>query len=1157
MSCYYIIKAPNGGDIEIPANFGKIDPDVTTSEMLSQLRSWSGKDLTDPQKIERDKLANDLVINLQKLTPNDISNQIIKNIVITNLDNIDKIIPSINTLIESLGSYTNINDALNKYRLKKKGNIEKLFEQLNKPLKPKYFKGLSMDGILGATNLKQEQNRIRGKIQENIEFGLSSTIPASVDTFMNSVLNGRNKQYKQLFKSNVLLGSSHNYNGRAWNIDGFTFFNNNDDLSLFLGVFKRVGSDVQKEELYPILTEFNKAIQFRKYGKIDLVSEEEFDSTSFFNGELDEKGKLIPSVFDQILDLSKADVARPYITRILKAVADHIQPNNPALFKSIQTLFWTLNPEKYGADALRRELLQEQFTNNEVKLDQQYKNRLRATSLEQMKNKEDFFSANEEIITDLFQQASNKITINQDLVKFGTDEKSPFGIVTGIFPRTNGVLIYGVRQNQFGEPEVLKQLFTQGKEKIIYKNREDSKDTYDQTELVTPNKSGLVVATKTTFPQELIKRIINKGDRVNGDLLVVGVHAGALLVKSNKNVLTYLGFNKVKLMISAQAQEDMEMVKRTNPSKYIPITDGNVLSNGDLFIDPGTDFYKQVLYSDEENVYSWVQQTGKDAVIKATPRVEIKKGLVYSFGGITGEELRNISIELTQVGRSNATMSTFNNTSVAKNDDYFVITDDKNIKIGKVTDNTSNKGIVFNPKTARAEPIIYTNTDIQFFTNRDISSNFSLTISRVNDWKITSLSEESAKENPKYKEAQYIIPSNVSIDSLVLLPSGYANIGKFRDMNAQIAPDERVVTNHILKLMQASGQDIAGTKLYLETSDPEGKSGYYQRNLYALHRINNFDSLGLDVKNELNVIQPGTYFSVYNDKNIDSNIYRIIGVNNGVVTAHLNKFSKTGKIITVEKEFNVSDLLAQHVVGQPATINSIAALYLQYGNDKFSTVIKAINEKLNISEVRNEKEINTTIKKMKVAFKPIGVDVKAVSAIDGNFKDGQHAKIETTVVNGKPKTTILLNKESGVSSDLVHETLHIYLTALRYASPETYNTFLNSVLGEEGVDLDVTAREELFVKKVSTGISTDTDFLKDNIQDFSVSLAAAIKTLNPDFDIDLTSMISDPLTILNTPLKDIFGVSLDNSHPMFNLSAIMTEPAMREWMTANEIILKC
>ena len=349
--------------------------------------------------------------------------------------------------------------------------------------------------------------------------------------------------------------------------------------------------------------------------------------------------------------------------------------------------------------------------------------------------------------------------------------------------------------------------------------------------------------------------------------------------------------------------------------------------------------------------------------------------------------------------------------------------------------------------------------------------------------------------------------------------------------------------------MKAEGKDITNSKLYVETNDSEGVTKSYKRNLYSLHQIQNFDKLDSDIKSELGILHAGVYFTTYTEKNIDSNIYRIMEVNDGIVTAQLNKISKTGELLTFEKQFKESDLLATKTATDTSNpVNSIAQLYLQYGESKFNLVTRTINENLTKEQVGNQKAINTVLNKMRDRFSTIGVQVEQVSAEEGNFEDGQKAKIETTEDGDRVVTKILLNKDTGLVDDLVHETLHVYLTLLRYSDPEMYTNLLNSVLSNiEGTDnLDVTEREERFVKAVSGSVQSGVDLLVDDLADFMVPLMTAIKVLNPDADIDITKAVNNPLSELTKPLRSIFNVSIDNSHPMYNLSLITTEPAMRE-----------
>lgn len=1163
MDCYYIIKAPGSGrEIKIPATFGLLNENSELIAKLEALKEASIDVVTDEQKETQSNLLNEVVADLNKLTPSDITTNQIKNTVSRNINTIENIIPELNESIFKLGNQNNINSAIIQYIKSDKTNLKTLATQLSVPITPAYFKGLSMDGVLGKTNLKQEHNKLSARIQENAEFGFSNIIPKNLKTFIRAIINSPNGQYKQLYDAEILLGTNNTYGARALNMEDYTFFNINDDLSLFLGLFKRIGSNLNKEELFNIVNAFNNDPKLIKFGNIYKGTKEDFDPVKFFNGELKENGKLKAGGFDRLIEASKSESSRSYVFNIFKMLADHIDPNNSNLFKSIHTLFTSLDPDKYGSSALKEELQQENFANNEIKVAQTYKNKILAEFLSKTTGNKDFFySDKKDITTDLFQEATDNITINQDLVKLKFGAISAFAVVTAIYPRTDGVLIYGTYKNQYDEYETTSQLFKSPDDTISYRKRENPVDVYIKNEDVQKN-DGLMVTTKTSFSSDVLKKILRKGDTVitrHGDKLIVGVHPGIVLVKNSKGEVSEIKYSNIKAVISAQVKNDIESARRADPKKYSQISDHTLLSDGDLFKDPGTDFYKQILYSDKDNVYSWIEQDGKDHVIRATPRNTIKSGLVYSYGKLTDSEMSKLNIELNNIGKSDATMSSFKNENSVKNDDYFIIESDGKKVFGKVLNAKTKKGISYNPDTHKSEPITYSDKNITFFTNRDISSNFWTSITRINDWKIEPLLEDDASKSKSLKEVQYVIPKDVNIEDLVLLPSGYANYGKFRDMNAKVGIDEKVVTNDILRLMREENGEIpTKAKLYLETKDSEGLSKEYKRNLHTLHRIGNFDKLAEDVKRELNVLQPGIYFSVYKDAGLDSNIYRIMSVNNGIVTAHLNKTTKYGRIITFEQQFKVDDLLATKLPSDTLNrTNSISALYLQGGNNKFKIIVKSINEKLNISDLINYKEINTTVNRMKEAFRKINVGVKSVSAAEGKFENGQKAKIETTNEDGKIRTNILLNNESGTSTDLVHETLHVYLTLLRYNNPEIYNKFINSVLGDEGDDLDVTAREEMFVKKVSEGVSKDIDFIAKDTETFVGALLTAIKTINPDFEIDLTQAINDPLTTLNKPLREVFNVNVDNSHPMFSLSMIATEPAMREWMSKQGITLKC
>lgn len=1160
MACEYRIKSPDGREIILPATFDLIDrEDNDIKEMVTSLAELDKRPvsaLTDAEHKHRESVLDNAKWTLRRSITNKISDDVIINLVDKNFYDQNKLLDSLDEKISALGGYNDIASAILDYIKKDKNNLSSLYKKLSAPITPVYFKGLEMDGVINLSNISAERELLEGRSLENAEFGFSNEIPENLNTF----INGLRTNYKDSFNGNTLVASKSDYNTRAFNVDGFTFFKANDDLSLFQGLFKKVAANVNKDSLYKILEDYNNSPKFDKYGKIDLPPYDKFNVFEFFNGSLDNSTQIL-GIFDELLDKSDSETLKPYITKILVLAANTIDPSNTKLFKSIQTLFWQLTPDKYGSAALQEQLRQESYLNNETQVELQYKNKMLSDLLETSSvDRDKYYAESNKITGDLYKNLKENITINQDIVLFPLGPaRSGYSIVTFIAPRKNGVMVYGVRKNQFGNPESFSKLFEEGKDSITYRKYEKAVSPYNKNEIVNRNETGLFVKLGEGESQDVVKSLLQKGDTINKDLLVVGVHPGVVVAKSIKTTqISEIPYSRIKTLRSAKVAEDIENAKNADPKRYIPINSSDALSAGDLFYDTDAGFYKHILYTDSENLYYWIQPENADAIVKSIPRSKVPNGLANYNNALTLEEMQLISSEVSKVGKSAATMSSFSEPTLAKDGDYFTIVDGSTIQIGKVVDHKSKKGIIFNNNTKKSDPIIYANKDLTFYTDRDISSKFALTIARVNDWNIEALSDSEL--TPSHKEVKYVIPSNINAADLILWPSNYANIGKYVDINFPLQDGEKDVTSVIIQLIKESGKEVPNNKLYAQTNDNEGLSKSYKRNLYSLHKINNFDKLSTDIKQELGILHPGVYFSVYTERNIDSNIYRIMEVNNGKITARLNKLSKTGKLLTFEKQFTEEELLAtKSQTDTSNAINSIAQIFLQYGEKKFNIVTRAINENLTKEQVVNQKAINTLLGKMQDRFMTLGINVKQVSSSEGNFIDGQKAKIETTEVDGRARTEILLNKDSGLVNDLVHETLHVYLTLLRYSDIDMYDTILKSVLGNlpDTSNLDVTEREERFVKEVSSAVSNGVDLLVDDIKDFMIPLMTAIKVLNPDVDIDIVKAVNNPLSELNRPLRDIFNVGIDNSHPMYNLSLISTEPAMREWMTKEKITLKC
>ena len=100
-------------------------------------------------------------------------------------------------------------------------------------------------------------------------------------------------------------------------------------------------------------------------------------------------------------------------------------------------------------------------------------------------------------------------------------------------------------------------------------------------------------------------------------------------------------------------------------------------------------------------------------------------------------------------------------------------------------------------------------------------------------------------------------------------------------------------------------------------------------------------------------------------------IYIELLKNNGdTIVAHLNKINNEGKLITIEKTFETSKLLASKLEGESlAPDGSIAGLLVQWGNKNFNNLVDAVGKNLSAEEVTSRKSVNILIDKMTATFK--------------------------------------------------------------------------------------------------------------------------------------------------------------------------------------------
>jgi len=1112
--CKYILTLPGGGTIELPASFGKL-------EISEELNSLYKEYLSVTDETKKEEKLHKLAEEIKGKVPKQIHGNTIKSII-TRSENIEQVYESINKIIVELGNYESIESAIKNYIFEgKKGSANKtlneLRSKLSKPRTAKYFKDLGLTGVLGATNLIQERYRMYSKNEENKEFGFPTDISKNLVTVLKAVID--NNQDKKF--NNLLYGIEGSFIGKAWSSEDVVIYELGNDLSLFEGLFKREAKKVDPLKLIPIIDEINKLAKTKKEGKVDLT---DFNVEEFFAGKV-ENGNIQESQFNILLDKVNDLKIAKYIDQILNLVADTINPDSKTLSKALKSLFYQASAS-YAKNNLFKKGEDIKFVTKEIELEKEYKKKTLSFTEMDSTVRDQYFSKEESIDDDLYETAIKTIKLNKDLIKFPVGEYGMYALVTNIFKRGDNIAVYGIYKNQYGELETLDTIFKKG-DSVIYRKREEAIDPFQSSDIITENK-GMLIVSETPLNQKLVKKLVRRGDLVNGNL-VLGVHPASLYLEKPDKSRYNLYYNNIKRVVSAIALRESEIEKDINPNQFVQVNDGYDLSEGDyfLFTEGEKQFYKRILFADKENVYSLISGR-KTAIIKATKR-EGLIGLRNAEGEMTSQDIETVKAEMSRIGRSSATMSSFTNPSKAREGDFFVYRENNAIKYGKILNN--DKVLLLDSLSNRLITDLDKLPEVTFFTKRDISNSYYLFTIRANNYEISFAKDPK----PLEVEVRYVIPKGTNIDKLVMTTEGYANIGSYKELGF-IEDSDIDITDRILHMYE---QD-PGTKVFIKKTSSE--SNKFKRNLTSLTEIKYFNDLSPEIKKELNILSSGTYFSLYRKEDIDRNIYRIVSVSDGIVIANLNKFSSTGEIITTEVELKEEDLLASRE-GDLSPVGSIARLYIQNGNTKMGAVFKEVNklsEQDDSTRKSTNKAINKLINKLQNYIKGLDVKVELVPA-EENFEHGQKAKIITTV---EGKTEILINNEIGQTEDVIHEFLHLFLTPLRYKYPEIYYTLIQSVV--KNPDLNVTEAEEQFVKFVAGKMELEIDFL-DNFEDLQ-AFVTGLQTILVDVDAKFViSKEDNPLTLLSTPLMDLFNIDRkDNTNPMYNLGMVTTEPMMRE-----------
>lgn len=1136
IKCIYTIHIPGQGKIEIPSDHGLFvnNNDGTSFDELVQLNSLLDqlKDLGTVNSKEAKETLGDIRALVNKVSSLNNLRLPELNLELTN----DEIISGINNLIIE-NSSSNFYKSLKNYLFKNTDKYSELLSKTSGYPTLNYFKEIitpefiKTNRILRTSNINSEINYWSSKIRSHNDGHINNIV-----NFLTALNIDKN--------ANTLLGFSTEFGLKSVNKDNYTFYKHGDIDSLFMSLFKKVSSNV---DLY----ELNYILENNKLPKVNNVSD-------FFENKIDDN-IIDNSDFENLLLDSKNNKV---VSEIISLIGSHLKPDSKfekdKLVTDIKNIFKNLNPSTFGQHARMKMMVEQSFNESEKKLNSSAFDKMtinfgiingsfRANTADEK------YSLAENLGSTEYLTVKNKIEEGRDIVQFPIGDKTPYVLVTKIYQRPEGVHIYGIYQSDTkGFVPVNKKFL--GDESIIFRKYEGDLDPVSENELIeTSSRTLNMNITKDINSQEVIKDYIRKGDTITKGKdvrTVVGVYPGYVLTDTGQKY-KYTEISSFQSNVLYNIFEND--LSRKNIKGYLKLDNSDLITKNDIIEDPRPEANgrKATVVATSENLLHIISGSNDNRFVITVNRSDVKKAWMYAFNVLTSPEISLIENTIhNSVIKSSDTLSRFTNRANVQKGDYFYGTIQGQKVIGKVLND--NKIIYKNNKLSETPLVGKTldslDSDVVFFTNRNIRTQYFLSGIRMNNWHIDFLS----KPGEKNVELKYIVPEGTNVDSLILIPGNYANVGMWVEKTYN-RPNTIDVTKQILNLinLDESGIKTEGLKPYGRVKYVSSRGfNVMSRNTSSTQEIYGFSELSNDVKKELNVLHPGTYISVIgSDGKLNHDIYRIIDVSSTEVVAHLNKTNNNGDIITHEKIFKVEDLLhtSTSEIMKPGTIHT---LYVQNGNNRLNTIFTTIQNRLNIDQLKNFNNLNSLVEKMKEFYTPLGVKI-IVDFSGENFNNNQRAMIRS---DESGMVSIVLNGLKGDKSDLIHENLHIILTSLRTHDLDAYGRLINSIVEE---DLDVYQKEEKFVELIVDKVKDGSfEALGNNLQVVMNGLLEAVKTINADFDMNLDNLNINPYKILNTKIKDIFNIGNNYSSPYYDTNVLQTEPAFRNWMKDN-VTLKC
>lgn len=975
-----------------------------------------------------------------------------------------------------------------------------------------------------------------------------------------------------------------------------------------------VGIKTYEDALKDVLKSWNGTVPKKKSeensDKSEIVEFRNFSPIKFFTGEF-KGGKFKDAMFHRLFN----NFSLNHMEQIIDILVETLDISNKSkVASSMKKSIKYINPKKYGTDIFTSQYQGISEYDSQSIRNQQLKYELIARkygALAQSKERDYHYSylmtiyASGENIQSGYLEALNKIELGKDLIKVKNDNRKKYNYNTDelyVIPlkislRKSKLVVIGLTMEDGKEkvaeyeiPIKVKKGFKKSLSEAIDIEKEitieykkfvsDTKPVYIPIPSKLENASFIKSKDDSTpLSPEIVKNYIQVGSIITylnskgvkqPQSVVTSVLPGKIQVKAGGRSYM-INYNSIlKINTTKLTREDKTDWKETDFDSTLAVSgiSARILpTSGDIvkFNENDKIRINKVLDSDESSVYVIVNETDKDgkftgdSYVDKIPRTQITNAFI-NFERISADaEIDTVLSEYNniQLDKSirNHKYSYTQDINEASDGDIIVVQFGEEIALMKLLDKKTMKVVErlgVDSKDYKVQILSKESPIIGVFTTRDISENYALDIARVNERKIFVNEEEGS-------EVVYLAPNNMNLENALLFDSLHFNIGLvvekwYYENNLDKYQAYTNVTPLALKLISRK-LNKSVTSLKFQSINTERYENIHKRHVDDLIEIFRFDELDKNDKKEH--LQEGAYFRLKSNSN-ERKIYRLSKDLDTNALIEYSILSPFGEIKTIRK-----------IVSKDELVDSINQFYLIKGNSKIQPILRKISllKSEEKKEIRTKEEVRESfVFTVSKGLEPFGIKVEQLSEKEGNFENGQKAKIQ----GGK----IIINKDNSSAEDVVHEFLHVFLIGLKYTNSEAYSNLLlsfwneRSKLGEtffsayninpeEITTLDHI--EEVFVRAVSKMMmnSEDIDFnTLDNIEEgIKLAISSLGLTIGKYNSKDIYGILTKPIRKIVEPNK------LNKNEIFSNYNLLTYDANFREWIeteiTNNRLKIKC